>query len=100
MVNYLFIDNFRGFANTYIQILDVNFLVGQNSTGKTSVMGLLKLLSTPHILWGHDFGDTDINFGHFKDMVSAHSIDRTYFRVGAILSGQYRSGPPLQAMLF
>jgi hypothetical protein len=100
MVNYLFIDNFRGFANTYIPILDVNFLVGQNSTGKTSVMGLLKLLSTPHILWGHDFGDTDINFGHFKDMVSAHSVDRTYFRVGAILRGQSRGGPRIQAMLF
>ncbi len=37
---YLFVDNFRGFTNTFIPIEDVNFLVGENSTGKTYIFSL------------------------------------------------------------
>lgn len=84
MTYYLFIDNFRGFSNTCIPITDVNFLVGQNSTGKTSVLGLLKLFSGPRFLMqqGQDFGDEHVTFGHFSDMVSAHSENQTYFHIG------------------
>jgi AAA15 family ATPase/GTPase len=34
----LYLDNFRGFSDQYIDIRDVNFLVGENSTGKSSVL--------------------------------------------------------------
>jgi AAA ATPase domain len=82
MRKFLFIDNFRGFKNTYVPILDVNFLVGENSTGKTSFLGLVKLLATQRVIMHHDFGDEDVNFGNFGDMVSAHSDDRSYFTIG------------------
>jgi len=84
MKYYLFIDNFRGFSNTYIPITDVNFLVGENSTGKTSVLGLIKLFAGQQSLLRHGFRDDDVNFGHFDDMVSAHSQDRSYFRIGLV----------------
>ena len=85
MKRVLFIDNFRGFANTYIPIVDVNFLVGENSTGKTSVLGLLKLFSNPNFLVSGDFfHDDDVKFGNYNDMVSAHAADRTSFRIGMI----------------
>jgi hypothetical protein len=84
MTKYLFLDNFRGFTNTYIPIVDVNFLVGENSSGKTSVLSLLNLLSTQAFIWGQKFSNRDINFGHFQDMVSAHSSDRSYFSFGMI----------------
>ncbi len=84
-MNYnLFIDNFRGFANARIPITDVNFLVGQNSTGKTSVLGLLKVFWGPRFLFQQEFGDEEVNFGRFSDMVSAHSDDKTFFRVGLV----------------
>jgi hypothetical protein len=84
-MNYhLFIDNFRGFANAHIPIANVNFLVGENSTGKTSVLGLLKLFSGPRFLFQQEFGDDQVNFGHFSDMVSAHSEDKSFFRVGLV----------------
>jgi predicted ATPase len=82
MRKYLFVDNFRGFDNTFVPILDVNFLVGENSTGKTSFLALLKLIASQRIMLHHDFGDEDVNFGNFGDMVSAHSEDRTYFTIG------------------
>ena len=84
-MNYhLFIDNFRGFSNACIPITDVNFLVGQNSTGKTSVLGLLKLFTGPRFLFQQEFGHDEVNFGHFSDMVSAHSEDKRFFRIGVI----------------
>src|SRR5208282_3343195 len=84
MNNHLFIDNFRGFNNACIPITNVNFLVGQNSTGKTSVLGLLKIFSGPRFLFQQEFGDEEVNFGRFSDMVSAHSDDKTFFRVGLV----------------
>jgi predicted ATPase len=84
MNHYLFIDNFRGFSNARIPITQVNFLVGENSTGKTSVLGLLKLFAGPQFLFRQEFGDEEVSFGHFSDMVSAHSADQTFFRVGLV----------------
>lgn len=82
MKKYLYLDNFRGFTNTFIPIADVNFLVGENSAGKTSVLGLLKLLSSPRFWFDQDFDSEDVRFGHFRDIVSIHSEVRDYFRVG------------------
>lgn len=86
MKYYLFIDNFRGFINTFIPITDVNFLVGQNSTGKTSVLGLMKLLSGVDLLLSNSngFSEDPVNFGNFSDMVSAHSPNQRSFRIGAV----------------
>ena len=79
---YLFIDNFRGFRNTYIPIADVNFLVGENSTGKTSVLELVRMISSPGFLYSSEFSDSLVRFGHFSDMVSVHAEDQSYFRIG------------------
>jgi hypothetical protein len=84
MKYYIFVDNFRGFSNTCIPITDVNFLVGENSTGKTSIMGLLKLFAGPRFFFQHSFDDEHLGFGGFSDMVSAHSDDRSYFRIGFV----------------
>lgn len=81
-MKYLFIDNFRGFIKAIIPIRDVNFLVGQNSSGKTSVLGLLKLLSSPRFLFEQEFADEHVSFGQFSDMVSAHSRERRHFHIG------------------
>jgi len=90
MKYYLFIDNFRGFSRTSIPITDVNFLVGENSTGKTSVLGLLKLLSSPRFLFSQDFSDEDVGFTHFSDMVSAHSENQSCFHIGFAWEGSER----------
>ena len=84
MKYYLFVDNFRGFSDTCIPIVDVNFLVGENSTGKTSILGLLKLLAGPRFFFDQGFGNEHTGFGGFSDMVSAHSSDQSYFRIGFV----------------
>ena len=83
-MKYLFVDNFRGFTKTFFPIKDVNFLVGENTTGKTSILGLIKLFSSPHFWLAQDFDAEEVNFGHFRDIVSINSPDRSYFTIGLI----------------
>lgn len=83
-MSFLYLDNFRGFKDTLIPILDVNFLVGENSTGKTSVLSLLKLLRTHQFWFNQEFETSGTSFGRFDDIVSINSLDRTYFSVGFI----------------
>ena len=80
----LYVDNYRGFSNTYIPIHDVNFLVGENSTGKTSILSLIRLLASPFFWFDQDFNPEDIQLGSFKDIVSAEAKDKSYFRIGLI----------------
>lgn len=91
-MKYIYVDNFRGFKNALIPILDVNFLVGENSTGKTSLLTLIKLLSLSDFWFGQQFGTSEISFGHFNDIVSIHEKDRTYFSIGYIQETNHGGG--------
>lgn len=79
----LYVDSYRGFANTYIPIKDVNFLIGENSTGKTSILSLLYLLSEPRFWFGQEFNTEEVQLGTFRDIVSIKS-EKKKFRVGLI----------------
>jgi len=83
-MRYLFVNNFRGFYNTFIPILDINFFVGENSTGKTSILKLIKLLTLPQFWFNLEFSAQDVEFSHFGDMVSAFSDDKSHFDIGLI----------------
>jgi predicted ATPase len=83
-MKYLYIDNFRGFTDTYIPIKDVNFLVGENSTGKTTVLSIINLLSSPEFWFMQHFNTDSVQFGYFKDMVNINSENQRYFRLGVI----------------
>lgn len=89
-MRYLYLDNIRGFSNTLVSLLDVNFLVGENSSGKTSFMGVFRMLSGTRLLMSQDAHGDDFRLGSFADMVSVHSADQSYFRVGFIADAPYR----------
>lgn len=91
-MKFIFVDNYRGFTEALIPIRDVNFLVGENSTGKTSILGLLKLLS-PHEFWlQNDFDLRQVGLGTFRDVVSIAATDKSYFSVGIVFDSQERRG--------
>ena len=46
-MNGIFINNYRGFRNTYFQLKKVNFFVGENSTGKTSLLKAINFILSP-----------------------------------------------------
>ncbi len=88
-MNCLYLDNFRGFQKTIMPLKDVNFLVGENSTGKTSVLALMNLLASPSFWFGvSDFDHETIKLGNFRDIVSASAKDKSYFRIGLFIGGE------------
>lgn len=93
MKRFLFLDNYRGFSSTVVPLVDVNFMVGENSTGKTSLLKMLRLISNPELFMGLPMfaRPSEVLFGHFNEMASIHSADRSYFRLGTV--DDYTDGP-------
>ena len=82
-LSYLYAENFRGFSKAVIPIEGVNFLVGENSTGKTSILALLNLLSS-HTFWFNlQFNGPDHEFGGFRDIMSTRA-EEDFFTIGSI----------------
>jgi AAA15 family ATPase/GTPase len=81
----IYLDNFRGFQDSLINLKEVNFLVGENSAGKSSFLSIFKILSDLNFLFSLNFnqrnGDSDL--GGFEDIVSAESHERGTFTIGA-----------------
>ncbi|PWN63288.1 AAA family ATPase [Chryseobacterium oncorhynchi] len=69
-MNILYLNHFRGFENTYIPLKQVNFFVGENSTGKSSILSILRLLSSPQFWNDDDFNTADVELGFFDELVS------------------------------
>ena len=76
----IYADNFRGFSKTTIDFSRVNFLVGENSTGKTSILSLFSLLQDQTFWFGHEFNTAVVNLGYFDEISSGRADDR--FTVG------------------
>jgi predicted ATPase len=68
-----YLDNFRGFQDTYIELKDVNFLVGENSSGKTSLINALTILNDFGFWMRGIIPFDEIEFNTFGDFKSANS---------------------------
>lgn len=79
----LYIDNYKGFVDTYIPFEDVNFLVGNNSTGKTSVVNVITLISSPNFWMNPIFNTDAIEMGYYDDIVNKKAVDQSFFSIGA-----------------
>lgn len=77
----LYIDNFRGFEDTYIPLKEVNFFVGENSTGKTSILSLINLLYDYSFWLRPDFNNSEIHLGSFYEIADKKN-NKKYFMVG------------------
>lgn len=78
----IYINNFRGFSKTVVPIRSVNFFVGENSTGKTSLLALIELLSRAEFWFNLDFNAGNYEFGGYRDIISALSGERSEFQIG------------------
>ncbi len=85
MQTYVYMDNYRGFADALVPLRKVNFLVGENSTGKSSFLDLIKLFYEFQFWYLEpSFHLTKVEQRHFLDLVSASSSDRSFFTVGTV----------------
>ncbi|MBF0337360.1 MAG: AAA family ATPase [Nitrospirae bacterium] len=87
----LYVENFRGFTKQYIPLKDVNFFLGENSTGKTSILALIKLFFSPDFWLNKDFNAEEYQFGNYGDIASVNAKGIDYFRVGFISCSERQS---------
>lgn len=86
MPTYIYADNYRGFRSALVPVERVNFLVGENSSGKSSFLLLLETMAQLNF-WGFEprFGAPGHSEHHFLDLVSVDSSNKKSFTVGALL---------------
>lgn len=86
--------NFRGFERTSIFFSDVNFFVGENSTGKTSVLSVMEILSSPEFFYSGELSSAYCDLSAFEDNLTQNSSSKTfslgYYR-NAYLKSKYGS---------
>jgi predicted ATPase len=85
--------NYRGFTKTLVPLEKANFLVGENSTGKSSFLQLLQLVSRPNFWFFPRFtlADEDV-FGGYADIVSAWAKNKSFFDVGVVNTKRNKAG--------
>lgn len=84
----LYFDNFRGFNKTFLPLKNVNFFVGENSSGKTSVLKLIKILSDHRFWFTQEFNSDDAELGYYSEIASYSNKNKKYFEIGVL--GDYR----------
>jgi predicted ATP-dependent endonuclease of OLD family len=85
---YIYVDNYRGFSDLTLPLKQVNFLVGENSTGKSSLLKLIRLFMSPEF-WispARTIQEIEPDLAVFKDVVSKNSDIKFFFKVGLIYS--------------
>jgi predicted ATPase len=78
----IYLDNYRGFNKQIIPLKSVNFLVGENSTGKTSFLASLKILGSHRFWFRPSFDDPDLHFSYFSEIVSNKGENKKSFTIG------------------
>lgn len=73
----LYLDNYRGFTNVFVPIKDLNILVGENSSGKTSLISILSFLTETDFLKTFHFKNRHVNLGNFYELVNHGRKDKT-----------------------
>jgi predicted ATPase len=92
-LRYIYMDNFRGFTETLVPLRQINFLVGENSTGKSSFLSLLSLVNQPSFWFNPVFAmGGDSSPSSFADVVSAWAKDKATFQVGVVTTSKDKSG--------
>jgi predicted ATPase len=77
----IFLKNYKGFKNQIINLMDVNFLVGENSTGKTSLLKIINLLSSAEFWYNYEFNNNEVELGYFEEIIDKRSEEK-FFQLG------------------
>jgi predicted ATPase len=75
----IYLKNYRGFRDQVIELQDVNFFVGENSTGKTSILKIINLLSSSQFWYDFEFNNDEVELGYFDEIIS-QNIDEKFIQ--------------------
>ncbi|KAF5038651.1 AAA ATPase domain protein [anaerobic digester metagenome] len=77
----IYIKNYKGFEEQVITLKDVNFFVGENSTGKTSILKLINILNSREFWFNEQFNNSEVELGYFDEIINRNATDK-FFRIG------------------
>jgi predicted ATP-dependent endonuclease of OLD family len=77
----IFLKNYKGFKHQVIELSEMNFLVGENSTGKTSILKIINLLSSSEFWYNFEFNNNEVELGYFEEILDKRSPD-DFFQLG------------------
>lgn len=77
----IYLKNYKGFRDQIVNLEDVNFFVGENSTGKTSVLKIINLLSDNRFWFDFQFNSEEVELGYFEEIISKNS-DEKFIQIG------------------
>ena len=96
----VYLDNFRGFEKQFTSLTQVTFLVGENSTGKSSFLAAVELMSSIEFWSEPGFNKYGHNLGSFQDILSLNATRRSYFTMGWVdIVHDSERHPPMFALL-
>ena len=86
MISNLRLENFKCFEKMAIPLSHLTLLTGVNSSGKSTVLQSLALLSqTSKSAWSSRsliLNDSDVNLGSAMDVIDSHSTSKDEFKIG------------------
>ena len=74
----IYIKNYKGFKEEFINLFDINFFVGENSTGKTSILNLINILSKQDFWINASFDNNEVELGYFNEIINKNSEEKTF----------------------
>jgi len=78
----LYVDNIRGFSKTAVRFGGVTFLLGENSTGKSTLLSILHIINDFSMSLDFEFDSESHNLGGFHDLISTKSHNKKTFTIG------------------
>ncbi|WP_107039752.1 AAA family ATPase [Brumimicrobium mesophilum] len=77
----IYLKNYKGFKQQFVDLEDINFLVGENSTGKTSFLKIINLLSSSEFWYNYEFNNNEVELGYFEEIINKRAEDK-FFQIG------------------
>jgi len=77
----IYVKNYKGFSEEIINLTSVNFFVGENSTGKSSILKLINILNSQQFWFFQSFNNNEVELGFFDEILNKNSNEK-FFRIG------------------
>lgn len=96
----IYLDNYKGYNQLLLSFKDVNFFVGENSSGKTALLSLINILTTADFWFTGNLNNDTITVGYFNELINKNSTNQTYFRIGVELNMKHNDSPAFHLFTF
>lgn len=84
-MNVIYLNNFRGFKNEFLHVEKINFFIGENSTGKTSVLKIFKALADSNFWLRKSLTLDSADLGFFHEIAGTSSMETSsFFEIGCL----------------